>query len=90
MFLCLSLSQIEEEFWRITLKPLQSTILGKLDQHMLKLLSLCRRKGGAIRKKLDETLDMLNEAHTYKNVAVLCSSISVSILNIISFYIFVG
>ncbi|XP_048828042.1 uncharacterized protein LOC125705809 [Brienomyrus brachyistius] len=54
-------SQIEEEFRRITLKPLQSTFLGKLDQYTPKLLSLYRRKGGAVGKKLDETLDMLNE-----------------------------
>ncbi|XP_041846890.1 uncharacterized protein LOC121643508 [Melanotaenia boesemani] len=54
-------SQIEEEFRRITLKPLQSTFLGKLDQYTPRLLSLYRRKGGAVGKKLDETLDMLNE-----------------------------
>ncbi|KAK0151156.1 hypothetical protein N1851_007730 [Merluccius polli] len=59
------LSQIEEEFCRITLKPLQSTFLGKLDQYTPRLLSLYRRKGGAVGKKLDETLDMLNEACTY-------------------------
>ncbi|KAG5281684.1 hypothetical protein AALO_G00047640 [Alosa alosa] len=42
------------------LKLLQSTFLGKLDEveHTPKLLSLYRRKGGAIGKKLDETLDM--------------------------------
>ncbi|XP_041952887.1 uncharacterized protein LOC121712877 [Alosa sapidissima] len=57
-------SQIEKEFRRITLKPLQSTFLGKLDQHTPKLLSLYRRKGGAVGKKLDETLDMLNEDNT--------------------------
>nr|XP_046231812.1 uncharacterized protein LOC124052008 [Scatophagus argus] len=54
-------SQIEEEFRRITLKPLLSTFLGKLDQYTPQLLSLYRRKGGAVGKKLDETLDMLNE-----------------------------
>ncbi|KAJ8375444.1 hypothetical protein SKAU_G00060240 [Synaphobranchus kaupii] len=54
-------SQIEDEFRRITLKPLQSTFLGKLDQYTPKLLTLYRRKGGAVGKKLDETLDMLNE-----------------------------
>ncbi|KAL0973514.1 hypothetical protein UPYG_G00205110 [Umbra pygmaea] len=48
-------SQIEEEFRRITLKPLQSTFLGKLDQYTPKLLSLYRRKGGAIGKKLDDS-----------------------------------
>ncbi|KAI3365810.1 hypothetical protein L3Q82_000717 [Scortum barcoo] len=54
--------QIEEEFRRITLKPLQSTFLGKLDQYTPKLLSWYRRKVGATGKKLDETLDLLNEA----------------------------
>nr|XP_046234062.1 uncharacterized protein LOC124053137 [Scatophagus argus] len=54
-------AKIEEEFRRITLKPLQSTFLGKLDQYTPQLLSLYRRKGGAVGKKLDETLDMLNE-----------------------------
>ncbi|KAK0131261.1 hypothetical protein N1851_034050 [Merluccius polli] len=63
-------SQIEEEFRRITLKPLQSTFLGKLDQCTPKLLSLYRRKGGAVGKKLDETLDMLNEACIYNSVVV--------------------
>ena len=57
--------QIEEELWRITLKPLQFTLPGKLDQYMPRLLSLYRRKGGAVGKKLDETHDMLNEACTY-------------------------
>ncbi|XP_035852274.1 uncharacterized protein LOC118494030 [Sander lucioperca] len=54
-------SQIEKEFRRVTLKPLQSTFLGKLDQYTSKLLSLYRRNGGAVGKKLDETLDVLNE-----------------------------
>lgn len=67
----LGLSQIEEEFRRITLKPLQSTFLGKLDQYTPKLLSLYRRKGWAVGKKLDETLDMLNEACIYKSVVVV-------------------
>ncbi|XP_060783631.1 uncharacterized protein LOC132890621 [Neoarius graeffei] len=57
-------SQIEEEFRRITLKPPQSTFLGKLDQYMPKLLSLYRRKGGATGKKLDQTIDLLNEDHS--------------------------
>lgn len=55
-----SLSQIEEEFRRITLKLLQSTFLGKLDQYTPKLLSLYRKKGGAVGRKLDDTLDLLN------------------------------
>ncbi|XP_067305210.1 uncharacterized protein [Pseudorasbora parva] len=60
-------SQIEEEFRRITLKPLQSTFLGKLDQYTPKLLSLYRRKGGAVGKKLDETLDILNEDNSIES-----------------------
>lgn len=65
-----SLSQIEEEFRRITLKPLQSTFFGKLDEYTPKLLRLYRRKGGAVGKKLDETLEIMNEACTFKIVAV--------------------
>ena len=57
-------SQIEEEFRRITLKPLLSTFLGKLDQYTPKLLSLYRKKGGAVGKKLGETLEVLNKAST--------------------------
>lgn len=45
-----SLSQIEEEFHEITLKPLQSKFLGKLDQYMPMLMSLYRRKGEALGK----------------------------------------
>lgn len=60
--------QIEEEFRRITLKPLQSTFLGKLDQYTTRLLSLYRRNGGAVGKKLHETLDVLNEACIYCTV----------------------
>ncbi|XP_029923227.1 uncharacterized protein LOC115370376 [Myripristis murdjan] len=60
-------SQIEEEFRRITLKPLQSTFLGKLDQHSTKLLSLYRKKGGAVGKKLNSTLDMLNEDNSIES-----------------------
>lgn len=67
----LGLSQIEEEFRRVTLKPLQSTFLGKLDQYTSKLLSLYRRNGGAVGKKLDETLDVLNEACIYNSVVVV-------------------
>ncbi|CAM4575413.1 unnamed protein product [Leuciscus chuanchicus] len=53
---------IEEEFRRITLKPLQSTFFGKLDEYTPKLLRLYRRTGGAVGKKLDETLEIMNEA----------------------------
>ncbi|MEQ2291729.1 hypothetical protein AMECASPLE_015956 [Ameca splendens] len=60
-------SQIEEEFRRITLKPLLSTFLGKLDQFSPKLLSLYRRKGGAVGKKLDTTLDMLDEDNSIES-----------------------
>ncbi|XP_052458835.1 uncharacterized protein LOC128017467 [Carassius gibelio] len=63
-------SQIEEEFRRITLKPLQSTFFGKLDEYTPKLLRLYRRKGGAVGKKLDETLEIMNEACTFKIKAV--------------------
>nr|XP_046270005.1 uncharacterized protein LOC124072571 [Scatophagus argus] len=80
-------SQIEEEFRRITLKPLQSTFLGKLDQYTPQLLSLYRRKGGAVGKKLDETLDMLNEACIYNSVVVVSfKKLSSDICNLI-FYI---
>lgn len=48
-------TQIEEELRRTTLKPLQSTFLGKLDQYTPK---------GAVGKKPDETLAVLNEACT--------------------------
>ena len=66
----LSLFQIEEEFRRITLKPLLSTFLGKLDQYTPKLLSLYRKKGGAVGRKLYDTLDPLNEACTSNNPAL--------------------
>lgn len=55
-------SQIEEDFRRITL--LQTTFLKKLDQYTPKLLSLFRSKGGAVGKKLEETLEVLNKAST--------------------------
>lgn len=55
LFLFWPLLQIEKEFRRITLKPLQSTFLGKLDQYTPRLLSLYRRKGGAVGKKLNLT-----------------------------------
>lgn len=55
----------------ITLKPLQSTFFGKLDEHSAKLLRLYSRKGGAVGKKLDETLEIMNEACTFKFVAVI-------------------
>lgn len=77
----LGLSQIEEEFRKITLKPLQSAFLGKLDQYTPKLLSLYRRKGGAVGKKLDETLDMLNEAFIYKSVVVVRSCLLTSVIS---------
>ncbi|CAM4489379.1 unnamed protein product [Leuciscus chuanchicus] len=54
--------KIEEEYRRITLKPLQSTFFGKLDEYTPKLLRLYRRTGGAVGKKLDETLEIMNEA----------------------------
>ncbi|CAM4498842.1 unnamed protein product [Leuciscus chuanchicus] len=41
-------NNIEEEFRRITLKPLQSTFFGKLDEYTPKLLRLYRRTGGAV------------------------------------------
>ena len=63
-----SISQIEEEFRRITLKPLKTTFLQKLDQHTPKLLSLFRSKGGAVGKKLGETLEVLNKASTFSAV----------------------
>ncbi|CAM4489823.1 unnamed protein product [Leuciscus chuanchicus] len=59
---------IEEEYRRITLKPLQSTFFGKLDKYTPKLLRLYRRTGGAVGKKLDETLEIMNEACTFKIV----------------------
>lgn len=59
--------KIEDEFCRITLKPLQSTFLGKLDQYTPRLLSLYRRKGGAVGKKLDDTLDTLNEDNSIES-----------------------
>ncbi|XP_053303602.1 uncharacterized protein LOC128462296 [Pleuronectes platessa] len=62
-----ALFQVEEEFRRITLKPLQSTFLGKLDQYTPQLLSLFRRKGGAVGRKLDETLDMLNKDNSIES-----------------------
>ncbi|CAB1436185.1 unnamed protein product [Pleuronectes platessa] len=48
-----------EDFQRIR----RITFLGKLDQYTPKLLSLFRRKGGAVGRKLDETLDIkMNES----------------------------
>lgn len=80
--LSLGLSQIEEEFRRITLKPLQSIFLGKLDQYTPK--SLYSRKGGAVGKKLDETLDMLNDACIYNSVEVVSfKKLSSDICNLI-------
>ncbi|XP_052399695.1 uncharacterized protein LOC127946922 [Carassius gibelio] len=63
----LEYSQIEEEFRRITLKPLQSTFFGKLDENTPKLLRLYRRKGGAVGKKLDETLEIMNEDNSIES-----------------------
>ncbi|XP_042612151.1 uncharacterized protein LOC122144989 [Cyprinus carpio] len=60
-------SQIEEEFRRITLKPLQSTFFGKLDEYTPKLLRLYRKKGGAVGKKLDETLEIMNEDNSIES-----------------------
>ncbi|XP_016103268.1 uncharacterized protein [Sinocyclocheilus grahami] len=75
-------SQIEEEFRRITMKPLQSTFLGKLDKYTPKLLSLYRMKGGAVGKKLDETLDIINEICDDDDAAVIQEDLSSFVLNI--------
>ena len=68
--LSLSLFQIEEEFQRIMLRPLQSTFLSRLDQYTPKLLILYRNKGGVVHRNHDNTLDLLNEACTYNNLAL--------------------
>ncbi|MEQ2236388.1 hypothetical protein ILYODFUR_012291, partial [Ilyodon furcidens] len=75
-------SQIEEEFLRITLKPLLSTFLGKLDQFSPKLLSLYRRKGGAVGKKLDTTLDMLDEIYGDDDAAAIQDALATLVLSI--------
>ncbi|MEQ2248739.1 hypothetical protein ILYODFUR_022065 [Ilyodon furcidens] len=64
-----SVTEIEEELRRITLKRLLSTFLGKLDQFSPKLLSLYRRKGGAVGKKL-EMLDEDNSIESRREAVI--------------------
>ena len=66
----LPFSQIEEEFQRITLKPLLSVFMRNLDLYTPKLLSLFRSKGGALGKKLGEMLEVLNKVSTCNSVVV--------------------
>ncbi|KAK6479282.1 hypothetical protein HHUSO_G19990 [Huso huso] len=53
------LTQIEEEFRRITMIRLESTFMEKLDCYMPRLLSLFKKKGGAAGVKLQGIQEML-------------------------------
>ncbi|XP_041482320.1 uncharacterized protein LOC121429408 [Lytechinus variegatus] len=54
-------SQIKAEFMRITTKPLSATFFRKFDNISHRLISICRSKGGALGKKLQEIMQPLEE-----------------------------
>jgi len=56
-------------------KPLQSIFMGKLDHYTPKLLALYRKKGGAVGKKINETLEVLNEVLTVASESVQTPSL---------------
>lgn len=46
---------------RITTVPLETKLLAQLDKHSAKLLEVIRRKGGAVRQKTSDVLQLLDE-----------------------------
>ncbi|KAL7824343.1 hypothetical protein SRHO_G00346120 [Serrasalmus rhombeus] len=66
-------TQIKEEFKRITTVQLETTFMANLDKYTGRLLSLFRTKGGAAGRKMGNLLDVLKQDETAeRDVVIRC------------------